>query len=238
MRNTFPSTTLAAWGLDCGPSGEPRHMQPMDSLITGDRLWPHDCPMERVAGQGPAVVARSFPRHCRAQAAARCPQRTQCWPEAQVPFYTKSYESLFAMGFWPIQRVCDIPEALIQACRPKQIHNLFKRRLSPLGVAVKPVLLSCLLTCACLFIQSSLSLFAMGLNSSTTGISAWERRATGLCKSMAKLPLESCTQGEDNLFLICSWILTSEVWWDRAGSLLPRKVNRRKCCLGNASASN
>lgn len=97
--------------------------------------------------------------------------------------------NLFTTYFWPLWSVCDIPEALIQACCPKQIHNLFKRRLSPLGVAVKPVLLTRPLMCTCLYARSSLSLCSVDLSSSTRDFYMRKESIRG-CTN----PRQSCLQ--------------------------------------------
>lgn len=103
--------------------------------------------------------------------------------------FTLETIDLFTTDFWPLRNVCDIPEALIQACCPKQIHNLFKRRLSPLGVAVKPVLLTRPLMCTCLYAWSSLSLCSVDLSSSTRDFYMRKESIRG-CTN----PWQSCLQ--------------------------------------------
>lgn len=111
--------------------------------------------------------------------------------------------NLFTIGFWPLRSVCDIPEALIQACCPKQIHNLFKRRLSPLGIAVKPIFLTRLLMCTCLYTLSSLSLCTRGLNSSTGDFCTRERGASGAVQIHGKAAFrEPHSRGRQPFFFL------------------------------------
>lgn len=139
---------------------------------------------------------------CSDTSSCQVPPKHPVLTQNQVLFHT----SPFTMGSQPLPSVCDIPEALIQACCPQHIHKLFKRRLPPLGTAVRAVFLACSVMCARFFTRSLLSPCAGGFNTDTTGNSA-----PGLCKPTATLPLESCPRGGGNFPFICSQILTSQV---------------------------
>lgn len=183
-------------GARLGCSGEPRIVH---SKASCDGLWP----LSALSEAGWAQARRGDPlSSALALAAPTAPVLTQ----SQV-FHTRSNQSPSTMASQPLPSACDIPEALIQACCPQHIHNLFKRRLPPLGTAVRAVFLACLLMCVRLFTQSC----APGVPAAAPLGILCQRGAPGLCKCAAKLPLESCPRGEHNLSLICSQILTSEV---------------------------